>query len=153
ERVNIVTKSLFKKYRTAKDYATVHPAELEQDIKSTGFYRAKTKNIMGCCKLLVDRFNGVVPQTMEELVQLPGVGRKTANVVLGGAYGKTEGIVVDTHVGRLSQRLGFSRNEDAVKIETDLMEIIPKKDWILIGNLLIRHGRTTCQARKPKCPA
>jgi endonuclease-3 len=100
---------------------------------------------------LVERYQGKVPDTMEELVQLPGVGRKTANVVLGGAFGKTEGIVVDTHIGRLSQRMGFTKNEDPVKIEADLMGIIPKKDWILIGNLLIRHGRTTCQARKPYC--
>jgi endonuclease-3 len=153
ERVNKVTVMLFKKYRTAKDYATVNPAELEQDIRSTGFFHAKAKNIIQCCKQLVERFHGKVPDTMEELVQLPGVGRKTANVVLGGAFGKTEGIVVDTHIGRLSQRMGFTHNQDPVKIESDLMEIIPKNNWILIGNLLIRHGRTTCQARKPDCPA
>ena len=152
ERVNIVTKTLFKKYRTAKDYAAVDPRELEADIKSTGFYRAKTRNIINCCKTLVEQYDGKVPDTMEQLVQLGGVGRKTANVILGNAFGKAEGIVVDTHVKRLSQRLGLSKESTPEKIEIDLMEIIPKKDWIAIGDLLIWHGRKICDARKPKCP-
>ncbi len=150
-RVNIVTKDLFKKYRSAKDYATVDQDELEKDIHSTGFYRAKAKNIISCCKTLVEKYNGSVPSTMEELLQLAGVGRKTANVVLSGAFGLVEGIVVDTHVGRLAQRLGFTAETNPEKIERDLMSITPKKDWFLIDNLLIHHGRTICDSRKPKC--
>jgi endonuclease-3 len=151
-RVNMVAPMLFKKYRTAHDYASANRKELEREIRSTGFYRAKAKNIIGCCKALVEKFDRRVPKTMEELVTLPGVGRKTANVVLGNVFGIADGIVVDTHVARLSQRLGFSRNTNPEKIEQDLMSIIPKKDWIAIGDLLIWHGRRVCQARKPKCP-
>lgn len=151
-RVNLVTESLFTKYRTAMDYAESRQQELEKDIKSTGFFRAKAKNIIRCCTALVENHGGNVPDSMEELVQLAGVGRKTANVVLGSAFGKVEGIVVDTHVSRLSQRLGFSAESTAEKIERDLMNIIPKKDWLAIGNLLILHGRKICNARKPKCP-
>jgi endonuclease-3 len=151
ERVNIVTKDLFRRYRSVKDFATANPAELEKIIRSTGFFRAKTKSIINCCKALLERHDGKVPDTMEDLVELPGVGRKTANVILGNFFGKAEGIVVDTHVKRLSERLGFSRQSDPEKIEADLMEIISREDWIEIGNLLIWHGRKTCQARKPKC--
>ena len=151
DRVNIVTKDLFKKYRTAKDYATAGSHEFESEIRSSGFFRAKTRNIINCCKALVEKHGGKVPDTMDELTQLPGVGRKTANVVLGTAFGKTEGIVVDTHVRRLSQRLGLTKHDDPEKIEQDLMRVIPKKDWIDIGHLLIWHGRRVCQARKPKC--
>lgn len=151
-RVNMVTPVLFKKYKSAKDYASVNPEELGEDIRSTGFYRAKAKSIIGCCKELVQKYGGRVPATMEELVLLPGVGRKTANVVLGNAFGVVEGIVVDTHVKRLAGRLGFSQKSDPEKIESDLMKIVPKKDWVAIGNLLIWHGRKVCQARKPKCP-
>lgn len=151
KRVNVVTKDLFKKYKTTKDYAEANQTEFEQYIRSTGFYRAKAKNIINCCKKLVEKHGGKVPETMEELVQLPGVGRKTANVILGNYFGKAEGVVVDTHVKRLSERLGFSHHTDPEKIEQVLMQIIPKKDWIAIGNLLIWHGRKYCQARKPKC--
>ena len=152
ERVNTVTPNLFKKYRTAHHFANANPKELEQIIYSTGFYRAKAKNIINCCKMLVEKYEGKIPDTMEELIQLAGVGRKTANVVLSHAFGKTEGIVVDTHVGRLSQRLGFSKQQNAEAIERDLMTIIPKKNWMSIDNLLIWHGRKVCHARKPKCP-
>lgn len=152
ERVNKVTPVLFRKYRTAQDYASADRKELEQKIHSTGFYRAKAKNIIGCCRELVERFGGKVPNTMEELVSLPGVGRKTANVVLGSVFGITDGIVVDTHVARLSQRLVFTENTNPEKIERDLMAIVPKKDWIAVGNLLIWHGRRVCHARKPQCP-
>ncbi|MDI6767545.1 MAG: endonuclease III [Bacteroidota bacterium] len=151
ERVNKVTIELFKKYSKINHYANANQSELEHYIKSTGFYRAKAKNIINCCKALIEKHGGTVPDNMEDLIQLPGVGRKTANVILGNFFGKIEGIVVDTHVKRLSGRLGFSKEVDPEKIEQDLMEIIPKKDWILIGNLLIFHGRSTCQARKPKC--
>jgi endonuclease-3 len=152
ERVNQVTPGLFKKYRSAKDYAQANVAEFEQEIRSTGFFRAKAKSITNCCKQLVEKHGGKVPQTMEELVQLPGIGRKTANCVLGGAYGIPSGVVVDTHVRRLSQRIGLSKQDDPEKIEFDLMQIVPKKDWIDFGNMLIWHGRRTCQARKPNCP-
>ncbi len=152
ERVNQVTPGLFKKYRTAKDYADANVAEFEQEIRSTGFFRAKSKSIINCCKQLVEKHGGKVPQTMEDLVQLPGVGRKTANCVLGGAFGIASGVVVDTHVRRLAQRIGLSKQEDPEKIEQDLMKIVPKKDWIDFGNILIWHGRGICQARKPNCP-
>jgi endonuclease-3 len=152
ERVNQVTPSLFKKYRTARDYAGANVAEFEQEIRSTGFFRAKTKSIINCSKQLVEKHGGKVPQTMEELVQLPGIGRKTANCVLGAAYGIASGVVVDTHVKRLARRMGLSKDEDPEKIEQDLMGIVPKKDWIDFGNILIWHGRKTCQARKPNCP-
>jgi endonuclease-3 len=152
ERVNQVTRTLFKKYRTAKDYAEANVAEFEQEIRSTGFFRAKAKSIINCCKQIVEKHDGKVPPSMDDLVQLPGVGRKTANCVLGGAYGIASGVVVDTHVRRLAQRIGLSKEDDPEKIELDLMEIVPKKDWIDLGNMLIWHGRKTCQARKPNCP-
>ena len=151
KRVNIVTKSLFKKYKTAQDYANADLAELEQDIRSTGFYRNKAKNIKNSGKLLVEKFGSKVPDTMEELLELPGVARKTANIVLSNAYGVIVGIAVDTHVRRLSQRLGLSENKNPDKIEQDLMKAVPKKEWKHITNLLISHGRAVCIARKPKC--
>ena len=151
-RVNIVTKELFKKYRTVKDYATVRQAVLEQDIRSTGFYKNKARNIIACCKGLIERFDGKVPDRMEDLVTLAGVGRKTANCVLGGAFGIIEGIVVDTHVSRLAARLGFTKETDAVKIEKDLMAIIPKSYWYTFSNALVLHGRRVCNARSPRCP-
>lgn len=149
-RVNKVTEGLFKKYRTAKDYAEADVKVFEQEIKSTGFFRNKAKNIIACCKELVSKYNGKVPRTMDELVVLPGVGRKTANVVLGNGFG-IPGIVVDTHVKRVSYRLGLTKNTDPEKIEFDLMKIIPKKEWIHFSNMLIFHGRRICVARKPKC--
>lgn len=151
ERVNMVTPGLFKKYRTARAFAEANPAELEQDIRSTGFYRMKTKSIIGCCKALVERFGGEVPKAMEELVTLPGVGRKTANVVLGQAFGIASGVVVDTHVHRLAQRLCFSQADTPERIEEDLMNLFPQKQWIDLGSMLILHGRTTCRARAPQC--
>jgi len=150
-RVNMVTPGLFKKYRTARDFAEAKPEELEQDIRSTGFYRNKTKSIMTCCRTLIEKHNGKVPKTMEELVELGGVGRKTANCVLGGAYGINSGIVVDTHVRRVSQRLHLSLNDDPEKIEADLMLLVPQDDWFAFGNMLVWHGRKTCDARKPDC--
>ncbi len=152
ERVNMVTKELFKKYHSPKDIANANVAELENDIKSTGFYRMKAKSIMGCSKALIEKHNSKVPETIEELVQLPGVGRKTANVVLGQAFGIVSGVVVDTHVHRLSQRMGFTEKDTAEKIEEDLMKLFPKKNWIDVGSILILHGRKTCGARKPNCP-
>lgn len=151
ERVNIVTKSLFKKYRAAKDYADAPQEELEQDIRSTGFYRSKAKALRAMAKALVEEHGGKVPQTMDELTALAGVGRKTANVVLGNAFAQNVGVVVDTHVTRLSQRLGLTKHTDAVKIEHDLMPIVPQTDWTLFSHLLIYHGRAICQARSPKC--
>jgi len=151
KRVNIVTKSLFKKYRTARDYAKADLKELEEEIKSTGFYHNKAKNIKKCCQMLVEKFNGQVPKTMEELLQLPGVARKTANIVLANAYGTIEGIAVDTHVRRVAKRLGLTDNENPDKIEKDLMEIVPKKSWARITDLLIFHGRRTCTAKRPDC--
>ncbi len=150
-RVNMVTPQLFKRYRSAKEYAEADRAELEEMIRSTGFYRAKAKSIMGACEAISARFGGAVPSTMEELVALPGVGRKTANVVLGNAFGKAEGIVVDTHVRRIAGRLGLSAQSDPEKIETDLMSVIPRKEWILFPHLLIWHGRKICTARSPRC--
>jgi endonuclease-3 len=150
-RVNLVTPTLFKKYRNASDFATANPTELEQDIRSTGFYRNKTKSIISCCKALIAKHNGKVPKTMDELVQLGGVGRKTANCVLGGAYGINSGVVVDTHVRRVSQRLGLATTDDPEKIEIELMELLPQEEWYLFGNLLIWHGRKICDARKPDC--
>ena len=149
-KVNQVTQDLFKKYRSAKDYAGANLTELEEDIRPTGFYRNKAKSIRNCCQELVDRFRGDVPRTLDELVTLPGVGRKTANVVLGNAFA-TPGIVVDTHVHRVSQRIGLTKNNDPVKIEFDLMEIVPKDEWTHFSNLLVWHGRRTCVARKPLC--
>jgi endonuclease-3 len=152
ERVNIVTKSLFKKYRTAKDYAAAPEGELEKDIQSTGFYRNKAKSLRGMAAALVERHGGKVPTTMEELTHLAGVGRKTANVVLGNAFDQNVGVVVDTHVTRVSNRLGLTSHAvDAVKIEQDLMQIVPRDEWTLWSHLLIHHGRQICQARKPKC--
>jgi endonuclease-3 len=151
ERVNIVTKELFRKYRTAEDYAATDVKTLEGIIRSTGFYHAKAKNIINCCRGLVERFDGKVPDTMDALVSLAGVGRKTANVVLGNAFGKAEGVVVDTHVRRIANRLGLSRNNDPEKIEQDLMTSVPRKEWILFPHLLIWHGRKICKARSPLC--
>jgi len=151
ERVNIVTADLFRKYRKPADYLKVPDTELQQDIRTTGFFRNKTRSIQGACKMLVEEFDGEVPRTMEELLQLPGVARKTANVVLGVAYGIAAGIVVDTHVTRLSRRLGLTKHADAVKIENDLIELVPKKDWIIFSHLLIFHGRRICKARRPLC--
>ena len=149
-RVNEVTKGLFKKYRSPKDYAEAESKELEEDIRPTGFYRNKAKSIQRSCQQLMDRFGGKVPKTLEALVTLPGVGRKTANVLLGNAFG-IPGIVVDTHVRRVSQRIGLTKNDDPVKIEFDLMEIVPKEEWTHFSNLLVWHGRRTCMARKPLC--
>ena len=150
ERVNKVTPALFEKHRSARAYAEVPIEELEQDIRSTGFYHNKALAIKESCKILANRFNGQVPPDLETLVELPGIGRKTANVVLGNAFG-TPGIVVDTHVARLSARLGLTREKDPNKIEQDLMALIPKKKWINFSHQLIQHGRTICYARKPKC--
>jgi len=149
--VNIVTKTLFKKYKTARDYAGADIRKFEQDIRSTGFYHSKAKNITSAVKMIIEKFGGKVPDTMEELVTLPGVARKTANIVLGNAFGKVVGIAVDTHVRRLSQRLGLSKTDDPVKIEQDLMSIVPKDEWFRISNALIDHGRKTCGAKKPEC--
>jgi endonuclease-3 len=150
-RVNIVTKTLFKKYKSAKDWADAPLGQIEQDIKSTGFYHNKALNIKKACQKIISDFNGKVPGTMDELLTLNGVGRKTANVVLGNAFG-VQGIVCDTHVLRLSRRLQLSANtKDAVKLEFDLMEIVPKKNWTLFSHLLVFHGRNICQARKPDC--
>lgn len=151
KRVNIVTETLFKKYRRAEDYADADLTELEKDVKSTGFYRNKAKNVKQTGRILVEKFSSQVPKTMEEMLELPGVARKTANVVLQNAYGIVEGVTVDTHVRRVSRRLGLTRNEDPNKIERDLMEIIPKNEWMRITDLLISLGRDACVARKPKC--
>jgi endonuclease III len=150
-RVNQVAETLFKKYPDAKAFAYANPAELENDIRPTGFFRNKTKSIMGASKAILDEFGGSVPRTMEELLTLPGVARKTANVVLGTAYGIASGIVVDTHVLRLSNRLELTKNEDPKKVEQDLIKIIPQDRWIKFSHQLIWHGRRVCHARKPKC--
>jgi len=151
KRVNIVTKSLFIKYKSVKDYAKADTGVFEKEIKSTGFYRNKAKNIIAAAQRIIKEHKGRVPDTMEGLVSLPGVARKTANIVLVNGYGKVEGIAVDTHVKRLSQRLGFTKNHDPVKIEKDLMELFPKKDWLCINYVLVEHGRNICDARKPLC--
>jgi endonuclease-3 len=151
-QVNKVTPGLFKKYRTARDYASVPLGDLERDIRSIGLYRSKAKNIQACCRVLIEQHGGNVPQTMEELHALAGVGRKTANVVLGNAFGINEGIVVDTHVGRLSRRLGLTRHTDPVKIEKALMPLIPRQKWALFSHWLIFHGRRRCKAQNPDCP-
>ena len=151
KRVNMVTPVLFKKYRAAKDYANAPAAELENAIKSTGFFRSKTKSIQGATSTIVKKFGGKVPKSMEELRELPGVGRKTANVVLGNAFGINEGIVVDTHVIRLSQRLGLTKHKDPEKIEQDLVKLVPKEYWTEWSHWLIWHGRRRCFARKPDC--
>src|SRR5579864_7514122 len=151
ERVNLVTVDLFKKYRSVEDYALVSQEELEKDIKSTGFYRNKAKNLRAAAQRLMSSYSGEVPRTMEELLTLPGVARKTANVVLGNAYGIIVGFVVDTHIGRLARRFGWTTNEDPVKVEQDLMRIVPRKDWLDLSHLMIYHGRAICIARKPPC--
>ena len=151
ERVNLVTRDLFQKYRSAKDYATISQEELEQDIRSTGFYRNKAKNIRAACQLLITNYDGEVPRTMADLLKLPGVARKTANVVSGNAFGIIEGFVVDTHIGRLARRFGWTKNEDPVKVEQDLMRLVPRQDWLDLSHLMIFHGRAICQARKPLC--
>jgi len=149
-RVNKVTPALFKKYKTASDFAKARPAELEKLIRSTGFYKAKAKNIIGCCKGLVERHGGKVPRSLDELVKLPGVGRKTANVVLGSVW-DIPGVVVDTHVKRVSYRLGLTKNTDPEKIEQDIMRILPDKDWNDLSIGLVFHGRAVCVARRPRC--
>ena len=151
EQINKITPSLFQKYRTAEDFADADIKELEQYIKSSGFYHNKARNIKNCCKMLVEKHKGKVPKTMADLVELPGVARKTANIVLQNAYGVIEGIAVDTHVRRLSQRLGLSKNEDPEKIERDLMRLVPRDKWARITDLLIFLGRQVCTARKPNC--
>ena len=149
-KVNQVTEALFKKYRSAKDYAEAPPARFEEEIRPTGFYRNKARSIQKCCQELVSRFEGQVPRTLDELITLPGVGRKTANVILGNTFG-IPGVVVDTHVHRVSRRIGLTQNDDPVKIEFDLMEIVPRNEWTHFSNLLVWHGRRTCVARKPLC--
>src|SRR6266849_1065298 len=151
ERVNIVTRDLFPKYRSVEDYSTVSQEELEQDIRSTGFYRNKAKNIRAACQRIITNYNGEVPRTMADLLTLPGVARKTANVVLGNAFGIVEGFVVDTHIGRLARRFGWTTNEDPVKVEQDLMRQVPRQDWLDLSHLMIFHGRAICQARRPLC--
>lgn len=151
ERINMVTPALFRKYRTAEDYAQVSQAELEQDIRSTGFYHNKAKSIRAAAQRLVTAYTGEVPQTMADLLTLAGVGRKTANVVLGNAFGIVEGFVVDTHVGRLARRFGWTTNEDPDKVEQDLMRLVPRKDWLHLAHLMILHGRAICLARTPLC--
>jgi len=151
KRVNMVTPLLFQTFPTAASLADAPPEKLEEIIKSTGFFRNKTKSLIGLGKALVERHNGEIPDSMEELVKLPGIGRKTANVILGNAFKKNEGIVVDTHVARLSHRLGLTKEMDPVKIEQDLMPLFPRKDWALLSHLLIFHGRRVCEARRPKC--
>ena len=149
-RVNMVTKKVFKKYKSAEDWANADTKEIESDIRTTGFFRNKAISIKGACKAIAEQYGGRVPDNMEQLVTLPGVGRKTANVVLGNAFGKPA-IACDTHVIRLSRRLGLSENSDAVKLEFDLAEIVPRKNWTLFSHVLILHGRNVCNARKPKC--
>lgn len=153
ERVNKVTPGLFKKYSTAAAFASADREELENEIRSTGFFRIKAKSILGAAKKIVEDFGGRVPDTMAELLTLPGVARKTANIVLSAGYGKAEGIAVDTHVRRLAGRLGLSRESDPEKIEGDLMRIVPREDWLDLNSMLVDHGRKTCRARKPDCPA
>lgn len=151
ERVNQVTETLFRKYRTCEDYLKVEQGELETDIRPTGFYRNKARAIQGACRVIKQTHGGHVPERLEELLELPGVARKTANVVLGNAYGIASGVVVDTHVSRLSQRLRLTGHTQPEKIELDLMELVPRKDWILFPHLMIAHGRAVCKARTPLC--
>ena len=153
KRVNLVTAELFKKYRSAADFANAELAELEQAIRTTGFFRNKAKNIKACCAAIVEKHGGAVPRTMEELTRLGGVGRKTANVVLGNAFGINVGVVVDTHIARLSQRLGLTKHSDPEKIEQDLIPLVPREQWTLFSHWLIWHGRRRCSARKPDCAA
>jgi len=150
-RVNLITEKLFKKYKTVKDYSRAEQSDLEQDIRSAGFFRNKAKNIISAARKIISDHKGKVPQTMEELTALPGVARKTANIVLFNAFGQNQGIAVDTHVRRLSQRLGLTENNDPDKIEQDLMKLVPQKIWGSFTYLLIEHGRAVCKARKPKC--
>ncbi|MCB1023374.1 MAG: endonuclease III [Acidobacteria bacterium] len=150
-RVNIVTAELFRKYRSPKDYVDASQEELEQDIRSTGFYRNKAKNIRAACKKIIQDFGGEIPQTMDELLTLNGVARKTANVVLGNAFGIASGVVVDTHVKRISNRLGLTKESDPVKIERDLEKLVPKKNWVMFPHWIIWHGREICKARNPNC--
>jgi endonuclease-3 len=152
ERVNMVTPALFRRYPTAHDLAGARTEELEELIRSTGFFRNKARSLLGMSNAVVDRHQGRIPDDMEDLVDLPGVGRKTANVVLGNAFGKADGVVVDTHVTRLSHRLGLTRQHDAVRIEDELMQIVAREDWIDIAHLFIHHGRAVCRAQKPRCP-
>ena len=149
--VNSVTPALFKKYREAADYANAPIEELEQDVRKTGFYRSKARHLQEAGRMLVERYGSVVPQTMVELTALPGVARKTANVVMGNAYGIVEGVVVDTHVGRLVRRLGLTASEDPVRVEQELMALVPQQDWLPLSHMLIYHGRAVCQARRPLC--
>ena len=151
ERVNIVTRDLFKKYRAPRAFAEADISELEDAIRSTGFFRNKAKSIQGFARAVSERFGGEVPKDLDTLVKLPGIGRKTANVILGTAFGIASGVVVDTHVSRLSRRMGLTEEEDPVKIERDLMKLIPQDDWILFGHAMVWHGRQICNARKPKC--
>jgi endonuclease-3 len=151
KRVNMVTPALFKKYKTPAALASANPDELEELIKSTGFYRNKAKSLLGMSAAVTEKHRGKIPDEMDALVQLPGVGRKTANVVLGNAYGKNEGVVVDTHVGRVSGRLGLTKETDPVKIEQDLVRLFPRERWTMLAHLLIEHGRQICEARRPKC--
>ena len=152
ERVNIVTKGLFKKYKKPSDYVNADQGELEEDIRSTGFFRQKARNIRAACRMIEDDFGGKLPDSMEDMTRLPGVARKTANIVLGNGMGIISGIAVDTHVKRLSERLGLSKQSQQDKIEADLMELVAKKDWLQFSHLLQAHGRTLCKARKPNCP-
>jgi endonuclease-3 len=151
QRVNLVTPALFRRYRTAADFAAARPTELEAMIRSTGFFRNKARSIRNCCRSLVAKYDGRVPETLDELIQLDGIGRKTANVVLGVAYGKAEGVVVDTHVSRLSHRMGLTRQTTPEKIEQALIKLVPRNDWIGFSHLLIWHGRKRCTARRPDC--
>ena len=152
ERVNQVTKNLFKRYRTPKNFADADPTEMEEAIRPTGFYRNKAKSIIGCCKMLIGEYGGLVPHTMEALIRLPGVWRKTANIVLGNAFGLSEGIAVDTHVTRVANRLGLAQSDKQDEIEQQLCRVIPRDKWTLITHLLIFHGRTICKAQRPDCP-
>lgn len=151
KRVNLVTPALFKRYRTAQDYASAKSEELEEMIRSTGFYKNKARHIMGACKVIAEKYRGDVPQTMEELAALPGIGRKTANVILGTVFGKNEGVVVDTHVLRLAKRFGLSDAKNPIRMEQDLMKLFSQKDWIFLSHLLVWHGRRRCFARNPDC--
>jgi endonuclease III len=151
KRVNLVTGGLFRRWPTAAALAAARQSAIESAIRSTGFFRAKARNIRGCCQALVERHGGEVPRQLAELVKLPGVGRKTANVVLGCAFGQAEGVVVDTHVGRISRRLGLTRHTDAVRAERDLVRVVPRSHWIAFSHRLIEHGRSICQSRKPRC--